>query len=77
MATFGAAFTDGFSYSQEVTIPAKFTEVVVSQYGSWTYEIGFTVKYSNGTTIMTRSAGTTFPSNKIFGSWCAAESCPV
>jgi hypothetical protein len=62
VATFGAGFTTGKTNGPlNVTIPGnKQTQIVLSTYGTWTEEISFTVKATNGTTIFTRLNGTRF-----------------
>jgi hypothetical protein len=52
VGTFGSGFVWGSSYGPiTLSIPSqKLTKVVVAQYGDWTEECGFTIKY-NGTIL--------------------------
>ena len=78
MGTFGAAFTTGASSGPlYVAVLGNFqTQIFVSTLGTKTNEVGFVVKASNGTTIYTRSNGSTFASTTTFSTFCPLGGCP-
>jgi len=75
---FGSTFTNGSSLGPiSFTLNGKInTEVVATTIGNFTNEIGFQLKFSNGTIIHTRSSGTTFGGLTIFATFCALGGCP-
>lgn len=75
---FGSNFTNGSSFGPlNFTLNGKInTEVVAYYIGNFTNEIGFQLKFSNGTVIYTRSPGTTFGALNIFTSFCPLGGCP-
>lgn len=78
VGTFGSAFTSGYSSGPVYIVVQGSAEaqIVVSTLGSWTAEVGFTVKAPNGTIIHQRSSGTGFTSTQIFATFCPVG-CPV
>ena len=77
LGVFGNTFTSGNSTDPAyIVVQANLaTQIVVSQIGTKTNEIGFVVKASNGTVIYQRSNGTTFDSAKIFSIFCPTSGC--
>ena len=75
VATFGNKFTSGRSFGPvTVAIPGNIlTQIVVVQYGFWTYEVGFIVT-SNNSTIYTR-VPSYFASTIIFKEFCPSTNC--
>ena len=78
VGTFGGAFTSGYvtgllSFSLVGNIP---TQIVVTQLGTKTNEVGFVVKALNGTVIYQKAAGTTFVAANIFTGFCPSGGCP-
>lgn len=51
-------------------------QIYVSQFGSWTAEVGFTIKAPNGTVIHQRNSGVPFSAGTIFSLFCPASDCP-
>lgn len=79
LGTFGASFTTGVS-SGPIFIPVPagvLTQIAVSQLGTKTNEIGFTVKAPNGTAIHLRTSGNTFDISTIFATFCPLGVCPT
>lgn len=75
---FGNTFTSGSSLADPIYISIQgnlSTQIVVTQLGSKTNEIGFIVKASNGTIIYQRNSGVTFDSTNIFSIFCPAGGC--
>lgn len=81
VATFGSNFTSGGSLGPVyATINGKVeTRIVVTTLGTAaaTSEIGFVVKFSNGTVIFTRTAGTVFNATSVFFTFCPLGGCPT
>lgn len=79
VGTFGSAFTSGYSSGPVFIVVQGSVEaqIVVSTLGSWTNEVGFTVKAPNGTIIHQKSNGTGFNSTSIFATFCPVGACPV
>lgn len=79
IGTFGNGFTSGNSFgSVYISVPGnKETNVIISTFGSFSSEVGFTIKAPNGTTIYQRSAGTSFSATTIFSTFCPIGGCPV
>jgi len=81
VATFGSNFTSKGSLGPVyATINGKLlTKIVVTTFGtaSATSEIGFVVKFSNGTVIFTRSPGTVFNATTVFYTFCPLGGCPT
>jgi len=81
VATFGSNFTSKGSLGPVyATINGKVeTRIVVTTLGTAaaTSEIGFVVKFSNGTVIFTRTAGTVFNATTVFFTFCPLGGCPT
>ena len=78
VGTFGSTFTSGSSKGPlYVFIKAGISaQIVVSQLGNKTNELGFVVKAPNGTIIYQRTAGTTFTASTVFSTFCSVGGCP-
>jgi hypothetical protein len=81
VATFGQLFTSGAQVNPvyPVYLPVRSNTtatVLVSQLGSNTSQIAFTIKAPNGTTIYQRSTGTNFTSDTTFATFCLIGGCP-
>lgn len=78
VGNFGNTFTSGSSVGPLfISVVGNLsTSIVVTQLGSKTNELGFTVKAPNGTTIYQRSSGTTFDINTVFSNFCPIGGCP-
>lgn len=77
VGTFGSRFMSG-----NLTNTATFivqgnleVQVVVSNLGTWTQEIGFVIRAFNGTVIYNRTNGTAFTAGTIFKTFCPVNGC--
>lgn len=79
VGTFGSDFTSGASSGPLYIsiIPNLNTQIAVVQVGTRTNEVGFIVRFLNGTTIFQRNAGLTFINNFPFITFCPNGGCPV
>jgi hypothetical protein len=81
VATFGSNFTSKGSLGPVyATINGNLlTRIVVTTLGTAaaTSEIGFVVKFPNGTVIFTRTAGTVFNATTVFTTFCPLGGCPT
>lgn len=78
VGTFGGAFTTGATSGPiSITVMGNLqTNIIVSQLGTKTNEIGFVVKAPNGTIIHQRTSGATFTSTTNFKTFCPVGLCP-
>lgn len=78
--TFGQNFINGKAPVPNpinITIPSNLqTQIVVAKLASWSNEIGFIVKYLNGTLIHQRTPAT-FSSQTVFANFCPVSPCVV
>lgn len=76
--TFGSAFTYGRSSGPVYlsVIGNVWAQIVVTQLGIFTREVGFVISAPNGTTIHQRTNGVTFGSGTIFATFCPVGGCP-
>lgn len=72
VGTFGGNFTNGSSSGPlYILVQGGFeVQIVVSQLGSKSEEVGFIVKAPNGTTIHQRSSGTIFDTDQVLSTFC-------
>lgn len=79
VGTFGSAFTYGRSSGPvSITIQGSvWAQIVVTQLGSWTSEVGFIISAPNGTIIHQRTNGVTFGSGTIFATFCLNGGCLI
>lgn len=78
MGTFGNTFSSGNSLADPVYVVVQAnlaTQIVVTNLGQKTNEIGFVVKASNGTIIYQRNSGATFDLARVFSIFCPKDSC--
>lgn len=79
VGTFGGNFTSGSS-SGPFYIPIQGgleVQIVVSQLGTKSDEVGFTIKAPNGTIIHQRNSGTAFTAGTLFSTFCPQGGCPL
>ena len=79
VSTFGQLFTSGAQVNPiylQVRSNSTAT-VLVSQLGSNTSQIGFTIKAPNGTTIHQRASGNNFTTGTSFVTFCLIAVCPA
>ena len=78
VGNFGNTFTAGGSSGPLyiTVIPNLRVQLVLTQLGTKTNEVGFVIKAPNGTTIFTRTSGTTFNLNTYFTIFCPLGGCP-
>lgn len=79
VGTFGSLFTTGTTSGPVfITVQGNVeAKIVVSTFGTWTEEVGFTVTAPNGTEIYRRNSGSQFKSDILFKSFCPVDGCPV
>lgn len=76
---FGGSFKSGkTSGPLSITINGNMeASIQVYTLGTKTQEIGFTVKFPNGTVLFTQSPGVAFQSNKLFKVFCSLSACSL
>lgn len=77
VGTFGSTFTTGASSTFYVTVINNLNaQLVLTQLGTKTSEVGFVIKAPNGTIIFQRASGATFTTATYFTIFCPAGGCP-
>lgn len=79
VGTFGGSFTSGGSSGPVyMIIQGNLTaQIIVSQLGTKTNEVAFTIKAPNGTTLHQRNSGNTFAANELIEVFCILGGCPA
>ena len=77
VGTFGSSFTSaGSSGPVSITVSSELeTLIVVTEFGSAQSELGFIVRFPNGTVIHERTSGVGFAQDDILFSFCPSETC--
>ena len=80
VATLGSTFTTGLTSTGYANLcSGDSARIIAEAPGSWSAEVGFTFTDLNGTTLVSRSSGTSYTTGTVFGTFLALcpSACPV